>query len=133
MATNTFDVLNILKKEHDALRDDTDSGRAARYSLSNVMLELKKRFEDGYFGDLYRTDYIVEGSDEFPFDMLRYTQSWPTLESEITLIEQPLDGYPKRRVRLSKYHRDPRPQLAENRWSSKFHWKVVEVVETVQI
>jgi hypothetical protein len=39
----------------------------------------------------------------------------------------------RRRVTLSRYHRDPQPVLAEDRWLSKFRWRVVEVIETVTL
>ena len=39
----------------------------------------------------------------------------------------------RRTVVLSKYHRDPEPSLAADRWESKFRWRVVRVVDTVPI
>lgn len=38
----------------------------------------------------------------------------------------------RRRVTLTKHHRDPKPQLAADRWESKFRWKVVAVLDTVR-
>ncbi len=133
MITTGLDILKILKDASDAYYNHTAEDRSARAALSNVTHELTKRFDAGYVGELYRTDYIVEGDDDFPYDMLRYTQSWPTHESEIPHIEQPGIGYPMRRVTLSKYHRDRKPHLAEDRWLSKFSWRVVQIIETVQV
>jgi hypothetical protein len=123
--TTASDILEMIEK----LRHD--ESLSAREALSALSTDLQKRFDDGYLGVQYRTDYVVEGEEDFPFDMLRYTQSWPTKEEEIRFVERPLDGYPKRRVTLSKFHRDPKPNLAEDRWERKFGWKVVEILGTV--
>ncbi len=82
----------------------------------------------GYIGDLYRTDYEVTGSDEFPVDMLRYACSFPA--REIDSHEMTRDG--ARFVRLSRYHRDREPTLPMARFES-MGWRVVRVVETVRV
>jgi hypothetical protein len=73
--------------------------------------------------------------------MLRYTCSWPKGEVDAQAIEDSLDdtvaaAAPRRgprTVMLCRYHRDPEPQLAGDRWQSKFRWRVVRVIETVPI
>lgn len=94
--------------------------------------KLKSITEIDYVGDLYRTDYAVEGQGQFPFDMLRYVCSWPAREEDEAALMGGHDA-PLRRARLSTYHRDPTPQLAEVRWSGKFCWHVVDVVQTVAL
>lgn len=126
MATITGDDILTAIEE---LRNDQDLGVACVQGLDRLATDLKKRFDDGYLGDLYRTDYVVGGSGEFPHDMLRYTQSWPKDETDARKMGSDYEG--PRRVTLTKYHRDPKPQLAEDRWLSKFRWTVVEVLDTV--
>jgi len=128
--TTAADILKLIEDTRAEYRDDTDSGRSGRYALANLAAELKKRFDDGYLGDLYRTDYVVEGVGEFPHDMLRYTQSWPKDETDSRAMGADCEG--QRRVTLTRYHRDPTPHLAKDRWLSKFRWTVVEVLATVQ-
>jgi len=102
---------------------------------------LRAAESQGYLGALYRTDFEVVGSGAFPVDMLRYTCSWPKGEIDSQAIEDSLDdavaaSSPRRGPRtigLSKYHRDPEPNLAADRWSAKFRWRVVGVVATVLI
>jgi hypothetical protein len=95
---------------------------------------LRQAERSGYFGTLYRTDFEVEGSGEFPVDMLRYTCSWPKGEINTQAIEDSFeDRFRRRTITLSKYHRDPEPQLAADRWEAKFRWRVVRVIETVPI
>lgn len=107
-------------------------------SVSAFESKLDKAARDGYVGDLYRTDYLVKGRGPFPIDMLRYTCSWPKDEASAALIDQSIaaiteDSLDVRQVALSKYHRDPLPQLATDRWESKFQWTVTRVVETVRL
>ncbi len=111
----------------EALRHD--ESLSAREALGQLATDLKKRLDDSYLGDYYRTDYVVGGTGEFPHDMLRYTQSWPKDEEDARKIGSDYEG--PRRVTLTKYHRDPKPNLAEDRWMSKFRWTVVEVLDTV--
>lgn len=118
-----FDILEMIEK----LRHD--ESLSAREALNQLSSDLKQRFDDGYLGELYRTDYVVGGTGEFPHDMLRYTQSWPKDEEDSRKMGSDYEG--PRRVTLSKYHRDPKPHLAEERWMSKFRWTVVEVLDTV--
>jgi len=42
--------------------------------------------QHGYLGTLYRTDFEVEGSGEFPIDMLRYTCAWPKGETDSRVV-----------------------------------------------
>lgn len=107
-----------------------DESISAREALSRLWTDLNKQLNDGYLGDYYRTDYVVEGSGEFPHDMLRYTQSWPKDETDSRAMGADAEG--RRRVTLTKHHRDPTPKLAEDRWLSKFRWMVVEIIDTVQ-
>ena len=130
MTTTTFDILEMIEK----LRHD--ESLSAREALSQLALDLKRRFEDGYFGDLYRTTYEVTGRGAFPVDMMRYAVSWPHDEADTHAIEESLESGSmddQFTVKLSKYHRDPKPQLAEDRWLSKFRWKVLRVIDTVPI
>lgn len=77
----------------------------------------------------YRTDYRVEGSGEFPFDMLRYDCSFPATEPESGKLHSHRRDH--RHVLLSKYHSDKIPLICEPRWQS-FGWRVVEIVQTVK-
>lgn len=129
MKTNTNDILCILKEASDRWNGVIlDNGAVP---INEVTLELKKRFEEGYFGDFYRTMYIVEGSDGFPYDMLRYTSSFPADEQSSFLMQS--HNKDRRRVKLCQYHRDEKPNLANDRWLAKFHWRVVEVVDTITL
>jgi hypothetical protein len=102
--------------------------------IQAIIEHLRKAEQTGYLGTLYRTDFEVEGTDVFPIDMLRYTSAWPKDEIDARTIEDSYDERPWRRtVVLSKYHRDPEPQIAADRWQSKFRWRVVRVIETVVI
>jgi hypothetical protein len=107
-------------------------------SVSTFESKLDKAARDGYVGDLYRTDYLVRGRGPFPIDMLRYTCSWPKDESSAAIIQRTIeaiteDSLDVHQVALSKYHRDPLPQLATDRWEAKFQWTVVRLVETVRL
>lgn len=53
-------------------------------------------------------------------------------ESDARAIEDSFDSSARRTITLSKYHRDPEPVLSADRWESKFRWRVVRVVETVE-
>ena len=124
----SVDINEILERHAERWRHVAlDNGAVA---VRGVINELRERLETGYLGELYRTDYVVEGSGEFPFDMLRYACSWPKGESDSFAMGADHDE--KRRVTLSKYHRDPQPVLSEDRWLSKFRWRVVQVIETVK-
>lgn len=83
---------------------------------------------DGYVGDLFRTRYTVTGHGAFPLDMLRYSTSWPNDEQDARTIEESIEhggGNDQFTVRLCKYHRDANPNLCEERWESKFRWRVL--------
>jgi hypothetical protein len=99
-----------------------------------------KASRDGYVGDLYRTRYTVTGRGAFPMDMLRYAVSWPNDEQDARRIEESLehgDSNDQFTVRLCKYHRDRSPSLCEERWESKFRWKVLNTdaheIETTRL
>ncbi|HSX23277.1 MAG TPA: hypothetical protein VLE97_10940 [Gaiellaceae bacterium] len=128
---SSIDIYRLLedKRERRMLASDVDGARA----IADCVDALRTLEETGYLGTLYRTDYIVEGSDSFPVDMLRYTSSWPKDEVDARLIEDSFDGGSKRAITLTMKHRDPEPQLAADRWQSKFRWRVVRVVETIPI
>ncbi len=92
----------------------------------DTLCEMAQR--DGYVGDLYRTDYTVTGRGPFPLDMLRYTQSWPKDETDARAIEESLQDAThddQFTIRLTKTHRDAIPVLSDERWESKFRWKVL--------
>lgn len=110
-----------------------------RQTMNEFDAVVEKAERDGYVGDLWRTDYTVTGRGAFPMDMLRYAVSWPHDESDASNItySQDDDNYDETYViRLTKYHRDRNPQLCEERWESKFRWKVLRTdehrVETVR-
>ena len=76
---------------------------------------------------VYIQEFEVEGSGDFPFDMLRYDSCWPVREGTDTgslaiTYGRPL---PMRRIRLARYvfHRQEVP--TSGRWKS-FLWRVVE-------
>lgn len=105
-------------------------------AIVGVATALKDAMEIDYVGTLYRTSFSVSGFGAFPVDMLRYERAWPATESDVAAIETSLelaDADDPFTVRLTKYHRDPAPRLAEERWVSKFRWKVVGVVETIEM
>lgn len=122
----SIDILGVL--QNHLRRYSHRDGRSARAAIEEVIKQLEELIEIDYLGDLYRTDYEVEGMGPFPSDMLRYTQSWPAREEDSVVIL----GLRTRCVRLTKYHRDPEPVLSGDRWESKFRWRVVRVIETVK-
>lgn len=105
-------------------------------AIERVTEALAKKMEVEYVGPLYRTDFSVTGHGPFPIDMLRYTCSWPADESEAKTVEDSLehaDYADPFTIRLSRYHRDPKPNLSEDRWLSKFRCKIVGIVETMEL
>jgi hypothetical protein len=62
--------------------------------------------------------YVVEGSGSFPFDMLRYAQSFPASEYDSGLLE----GTQRRKVSLRSYSATGIEQ-SKLRWAS-FGWTV---------
>jgi len=68
-------------------------------------------------------EFTVEGSHQFPFDMLRYDRCWPRAEAEIINLDpNPRSSLYKetRRVRLRGLN-----EPTDGRWES-FQWRVVE-------
>lgn len=118
--------------ERDGIYDHL--GKGCRHIIEPIVEHLREAEKSGYLGTLYRTDFEVEGVGEFPMDMLRYTSSWPTEEGDARDIENSFAiGSTRRKIRLSRHHRDPDPQIAADRWEAKFRWKVVRIVETVAL
>lgn len=83
---------------------------------------------------MYKTEYVVEGSGDFPIDMLRYDCSFPARGIDSHAIDSCYLGtsyeyHTKRLVTLAKYHEGSKPLINEARWRS-FAWRVVHVVET---
>jgi hypothetical protein len=132
--TTTADLLELIDHWPSANADPS-----IRATCAAISFKIRTLAADGYIGDRYRTDYEVEGCDEFPIDMLRYTTSWPAREEDVYSISNGAvhqgDFRPnlKYTVRLSKTHVDPEPNLAEERWISKFRWQVTRIIETVQL
>ncbi len=131
----SIDVIEELKKLALAYKDNPPTAGATL--IEACIAKLEKLTETDYVGDLYRTDYEVEGCDEFPVDMLRYTSSWPRNEIDASIVRGLLGGSDNvgvsYTVTLSKYHRDPEPNLANDRWQSKFNWTVVRVIDTMRL
>ncbi len=69
--------------------------------------------------------FTVEGSGEFPLDMLRYDKCWPMRCIDVDKIEQPLGGWSTRRVRLVTHVRTGQSWPTIDRWRS-FGWRVIE-------
>lgn len=134
---SSIDIYAVL----DKFKKSLDIEQPGVTALEAVTEHLREAEKSGYLGTLYRTDFEVAGTGAFPVDMLRYTCAWPKGESDAQAIEDSLDdeiraAAPRRDPRmivLSRYHRDPEPQLAGDRWEAKFRWRVVRVVETVEI
>ena len=73
--------------------------------------------------------FTVEGEGDFPFDMLRYDNAWPELESEIhKLVPAPTEKYGQpRRIKLLRFTFNGEGPN-EARWKS-FLWKIAGEVE----
>lgn len=100
-------------------------------AINKAKSAVDKAARDGYIGDLYRTDFTVTGRGAFPIDMLRYCNAWPKDETDARTIEHSAEEVTDQDkalwvVTLSKHHRDGTPQLADERWESKFRWKIVD-------
>ena len=66
--------------------------------------------------------FIVEGTGEFPFDMLRYDQCWPAGEVDASqMMEHNNHGLVKRKVVLETFNKHA---PTSGRWAS-FLWRVV--------
>lgn len=105
-----------------------DAVGTIREAIAEFDIRVETAEREGYVGDLWRTDYSVTGKGAFPVDMLRYAQSWPKDEPDASNIVYSQDdgNYDEvYTVRLTKHHRDRNPNLCEERWESKFKWKVV--------
>ncbi len=73
--------------------------------------------------------YEVEGTGEFPIDMLRYDSAWPySADDALKISLQPHDGdayFNRHTVRLSTYSNNDRWKInTPARWRS-FSWEVV--------
>lgn len=68
-------------------------------------------------------EFVVEGSHDFPFDMLRYDACWPRTQEDTPKVGYRPRGKsaPKRQVTLVS-HKAPTP----DRWAS-FGWDVVKL------
>ncbi len=136
---SSINIYTVLEK----FRSDPDPDRLnwTLQLIDGIAAYLREAEKSGYLGTLYRTDFEVKGADALPIDMLRYTSAWPKGETDAQAIEDSLDSDVRatsprrgpRTITLSKYHRDPEPQLAADRWEAKFRWRVVRVIETVAI
>jgi len=135
---SSIDIYAVLEK----FRHDWNAYEGSAVQVIDSITEhLRAAEQTGYLGTLYRTDFEVEGTGAFPIDMLRYTNAWPKGEIDSQAIEDSLDdavatASPRRGPRtitLTKYHRDPEPQLAGDRWQAKFRWRVARVIETAVI
>ncbi len=114
-----------------------DAVGTIREAIAEFDIRVEQAEREGYVGDLFRTDYTVSGRGPFPIDMLRYAVSWPADEADARAIEESLeqaDNTDPFVIRLTKYHRDATPQLCDDRWESKFKWKVLRnnTIETTR-
>lgn len=119
------DLKEAIGKMCGKINDAVETVKQAVNEFDTVV-EMAER--DGYVGDLYRTDYTVTGYGAFPVDMLRYACSWPKDETDARAIEESLEqgsSADSFTIRLTRTHRDAKPNLAEQRWESKFRWKVL--------
>ena len=116
---SSIDIYAVLEK----FQRDWDHIESAAQVIDAIALHLRTAEQTGYLGTLYRTDFEVEGTGDFPADMLRYTCSWPKGESDACAIEDSFDSSARRTIALTMKHR----------WASKFRWRVVRVIETVPI
>lgn len=66
--------------------------------------------------------YVVQGSGDFPIDMLRYDRSCPASESDSHQIER----FELRRVALTRFSAAGKSGPNEARWKS-FGWRVVGI------
>lgn len=71
----------------------------------------------------YRQAFTVEGSGQFPHDMLRYDQCFPVLEQESGKLARGFDGE-QRTVQMQRYVETRTDMPTEGRWRS-FDWHVV--------
>jgi len=116
----------------------TEKVGGIREAIAEFDIRVRQAERDGYVGDLYRTDYTVVGRGAFPVDMLRYATSWPHDETDARHIEESLeqaDNNDPFTIRLTKYHRDAQPNLCDDRWESKFRWKVLRnnTIDTTRV
>lgn len=129
----SIDVVKFIEKY---VADNGMCPISSKGNVADLVTKLRAAMETEYVDPLYRTDYLVSGQGAFPLDMLRYTQSWPCTEVDARAIETSIelatvdDPFT---IRLTKYHRDQKPDLAEQRWSSKFRWRVVGTPETTEL
>lgn len=72
------------------------------------------------------TNFTVEGSGEFPYDMLRYDQCWPQSEANdvYKLSAHPLGQLARAIRQVTLVSIKSMPTVA--RWES-FGWKVVKI------
>lgn len=126
---SSIDIYAVLEKFKDSWGHIIP---ASANVIEDIIRHLREAEKSGYLGTFYRTDFEVEGVGEFPVDMLRYTSAWPMGESDTSAIADSFDGGGRRKVMLSKYHRDPTPNLAADRWEAKFRWRVLRA-ETVTV
>jgi hypothetical protein len=78
---------------------------------------------------VYIQEFEVEGSGNFPFDMLRYDSCYPVREGEDTAnLASPKwarNELPHRTIRLKRIVFNSQQMPTTGRWKS-FGWKVVE-------
>ncbi len=79
----------------------------------------------------YKTTFVVEGTSDFPIDMLRYDSCYPYTGSDVSGVTSPerfcsaenLSAH--RRVKLCTVHNGRIPNLTPDRWRS-FGWRIVD-------
>jgi hypothetical protein len=81
---------------------------------------------------------MVQGSGEFPHDMLRYDHCWPESESQTPLLSSDPRLYPeshyreRRQILIERFIESAKERPASGRWRS-FGWEVLEdTVETIK-
>lgn len=77
----------------------------------------------------YIQTFRVRGGGQFPFDMLRYDQCFPSAETESPLLGLRNGEY--RQVELQRYTETAKDYPTVGRWLS-FGWQIIESSITVR-
>ncbi len=81
---------------------------------------------------IYLQKFKVQGSGDFPVDMLRYDRCWPTSEGVTEIGLSRFDDHRVRTVELCRIVFDKKAFPTIDRWRS-FAWEVVGDVRTEKV